>query len=566
MRVNAQKPLSYLVLTVILGLLTIGVPTLIFQQVKGWIYSDTLNSLKGVLDTAEQSVLLWQAEEKATIQAWSKHNEILLSATKALLSTAWTPKNLKGHPATSALRTRLTPIIEQKRYKGFLIIAPDGTTISSMQDATLGQKSRWAQSDHVFARTFQGETVISLPRESEVPTYGPDGNPIDDSPTMFVATPIRDANQKIIATLAFRLDPGINFSRLLHFGRIGNSGETYAFNRAGLLISEIRFEDQAREIGLIGAGQTGILNISIRDPGVNLLDRNTSQTPTAREHRPLTRMAKQAIAGIDGHDLDGYRDYRGVSVIGIWRWHDTAGFGLTTEINTDEAFRTLDTIKYAIIMGASVNILLLISLIAVFIDRNRTVQRQSLEDPLTGLANRRMLDIKLNMEFANAIRQNTPLSICMIDIDHFKRFNDRHGHVAGDLALQRVAQALKSTIKRETDLAARYGGEEFCVVLPNTPLKNAADIAESLRSAVSAVVIAEAVRSAPSHDDIARPKGADPAFVTISIGVAQLSKDTIKNPKDLIDRADQALYRAKSEGRDRVHVDEAPMDAPPSDR
>lgn len=565
MRVNIQKSFSYLVLTVILGLLTIGVPTFIYQEIKGWIHSDTLNSLKSVLETAEQSVLLWQTAEKATVQVWSENNDALVSATEALLHTGWTPENLKNHPATAALRTRLSPIIARKGYKDFFITTPDATTIAALRDESLGQKNHLAQSAHIFNRVFLGETVISLPEKSDLPGYGQDGNPGDDSATLFVATPIRDADQKVIAALAFGIDPSLSFSRLLQFGRIGNSGETYAFNRDGLLISDVRFENQARKIGLIGAGQPGILNIPIRDPGANLLDRNTSQTPIAPEHRPLTRMAKQAIAGINGHDLDGYRDYRGVSVIGIWRWQDAAGFGLTTEIDTEEAFRTLDTIKNAIIMGASVNILLLISLIAVFIDRNKTVQQQSLEDSLTGLANRRMLDIKLNLEFHNAVRQNTPLSICMIDIDHFKQFNDRHGHLAGDLALQRVAQALKSTVKRETDLAARYGGEEFCVVLPNTPLKNAADIAESLRSAVSAVVIAEAVRSAPSHDDIARPKGADPAFVTISIGVAQLSKDTIKNPRDLLERADQALYRAKEEGRDRVHVDEAPMPPTTSD-
>jgi diguanylate cyclase (GGDEF)-like protein/PAS domain S-box-containing protein len=153
----------------------------------------------------------------------------------------------------------------------------------------------------------------------------------------------------------------------------------------------------------------------------------------------------------------------------------------------------------------------------------------SLSDPLTGIANRRLLDMMLDRSLARCKRYGEPLSVVMADIDHFKNFNDTYGHVEGDRLLCQIAGLFAREI-RQTDLVARYGGEEFIIMLPNANLENGYAKAEKIRK-----MIAEATK------------------VTISLGDAAY-QDGIKNREDLINRADKALYEAKAGGRDQVRV------------
>lgn len=160
-------------------------------------------------------------------------------------------------------------------------------------------------------------------------------------------------------------------------------------------------------------------------------------------------------------------------------------------------------------------------------------------DGLTGLANRRSLDQALKQEWARGMRSGQPLALLMIDVDHFKAFNDRHGHHGGDVALRSVAQALAASIRRPGDLAARYGGEEFMVVLPETNKTGACVLAEKLRLAIEALP----------------PFGDDTLPITVSIGVATHLPVSHDVPEPLFHAADRALYRAKKNGRNRVEVE-----------
>ncbi|WP_407073216.1 diguanylate cyclase [Pseudomonas sp. CFBP 13715] len=160
-------------------------------------------------------------------------------------------------------------------------------------------------------------------------------------------------------------------------------------------------------------------------------------------------------------------------------------------------------------------------------------------DGLTGLANRRRLDQVLKQEWARGMRSGRPLALLMIDVDHFKAFNDRHGHHGGDVALRSVAQTLAASIRRPGDLAARYGGEEFMVVLPETDKAGACVIADKLRLAIEAL---------PAFAD-------DTAPITVSIGVTTHLPVSHDVPELLFQAADRALYRAKKNGRNRVEFE-----------
>ncbi len=155
-------------------------------------------------------------------------------------------------------------------------------------------------------------------------------------------------------------------------------------------------------------------------------------------------------------------------------------------------------------------------------------------DGLTGLHNRRWLDQAFRRQVDRGLRDKRPLSILMIDIDHFKKFNDSYGHLMGDVTLRTVATVLQDTV-RPGDLLARYGGEEFSVLLPETDAAQAKVVAERLR---------EAVAQPRENDDGEMPR------ITISIGEAQLRPDDVL--EQIIERADEALYQAKQGGRNCV--------------
>ena len=188
------------------------------------------------------------------------------------------------------------------------------------------------------------------------------------------------------------------------------------------------------------------------------------------------------------------------------------------------------------------------------------LRRLSVVDALTGIANRRAFDEALSMEWRRAMRHDHPLSLLLVDVDHFKRYNDLHGHLAGDECLRRVAGFIASATQRAGDLAARYGGEEFAVVLPHQSAQESLGFAWRLCEGLHGLGL---------------PHGDSPACpcVTVSIGVATLSRPCDNHalgaaqrrckdchrfdrcraaPRALVELADQALYRAKHEGRNRV--------------
>ncbi len=165
-------------------------------------------------------------------------------------------------------------------------------------------------------------------------------------------------------------------------------------------------------------------------------------------------------------------------------------------------------------------------------------QHVSSEDRLTGLGNRRRFDENLDAAWSQASRMGVPLSLIILDVDHFKKFNDSYGHPAGDECLRRVAQVLSSCIKRGGDTVARYGGEEFAAVLFHTPMTDAKHIAEKMCRVVMEIGL--------KHEQ--SPYG----VVTISLGGATVLPSVKSTPQELIQHADAALYRAKELGRNRV--------------
>ncbi len=170
-------------------------------------------------------------------------------------------------------------------------------------------------------------------------------------------------------------------------------------------------------------------------------------------------------------------------------------------------------------------------------EKNHELEEMNTQDALTSLRNRRYFDKKITMEFRRSRREQTPLALVMLDIDHFKRINDTYGHLSGDDVIKHVAMTIKHALKRPSDVACRYGGEEFALILPNTDDDGALSVAEHIRSEIEKTTINSA------SIDIK---------ITISAGIFSSIADQSSDPNYYTDLADKALYHAKNSGRNKV--------------
>lgn len=170
-------------------------------------------------------------------------------------------------------------------------------------------------------------------------------------------------------------------------------------------------------------------------------------------------------------------------------------------------------------------------------EKTRAIELLSQRDGLTGLYNRKYFDDAFEYEWNRAIRNRTAVSLVMCDIDHFKRVNDTFGHLAGDAYLRLTAGVLKQVVRRETDIVARYGGEEFIVLIPDDSLENAVALAEQIRQRV---------------ENTALTFDGQTIRATVSLGVARVSPRPFEKKETIVSNADNAMYQAKSRGRNRV--------------
>lgn len=194
-------------------------------------------------------------------------------------------------------------------------------------------------------RDFSGSSADANTNHSAFPfTEPPRDPPPRDLTVMQVAAPIKDANGRTQGALALIINPNAEFTRILSVARSGDSGETFAFDADGTLISESRFDEELRQFGLLSkeTNSASALTLSLRDPGGDLTQGFTAITNSAQ---PLIRMVERAIQGEDGVEIKPFRDYRGVNVVGAWRWLPKYGFGVGTKIDAREAFQSLVVVR-----------------------------------------------------------------------------------------------------------------------------------------------------------------------------------------------------------------------------
>lgn len=320
-------------------------------------------SLTTVRDTTHLAVETWVKDQSAAAAAWADSPRIRESAG-TLLALPPDQATLLDSPAQQALRDWFRRIQTATHYRGYFVVGPNNVNLASSRDQNIGVENLLTGQRGFLAGIWAGRPAISLPMRSDVPLADSDGRPVSGLPSMFVAAPIRNDAGTVVAIFTFRLDPEEGFTNVLRQGRIGNTGETYAFDAEGHLISLSRFDEQLREIGLLPTGERGILNIQLRDPGANLAEGEKATLP--RSQQLLTRMATLAMQGTAGIDLDGHRDYRGVPVVSAWVWNTQLGLGIATEVDVQEAYQTLRATQLTIITFTLLMFFLLVGLTTIY--------------------------------------------------------------------------------------------------------------------------------------------------------------------------------------------------------
>ncbi|WP_157197005.1 sensor domain-containing diguanylate cyclase [Marinomonas sp. S3726] len=520
-------------------------------------------SLFTVLEITQEALQRWAENHLQDLVDISNDTRVT-ELSKQLLSDD-NPQTIAkaNHELQMLMQTKMQHYSDQT----FLIVDFNGTTRASKYESHIGQKSTiFDTRNESLKRLFKGEDVFISPIEYPVTSVtSENGAQLTTTPIVFVGAPIFDEKGFVVAALILGFNPMVHFTRITELGRIGRTGETYAFDKTGLLITKSRFTQNLKLLGLLGEKNMAMLAIRITDPGVNLVE--GEETIIAKNERPFTLMAKRALDGNRAPYYESYRDYRGVPVFGAWLWNEKLGIGLTTEIDEEEALKTYRVTRLIFILVLGVIILLTTGLAFLplwFKEKEREVlkrHKKSLEktvrsrteqleqanhklkvlselDSLTKIANRRLYSRTLIREIAMASRTSEPLSLLMIDIDCFKLYNDNYGHDFGDTVLQEVAQVITKSLTRTTDFVARYGGEEFVAIMPATGADGALIMAEKVRANVEALAIEHLYSSVV-------PK------VTVSIGVSTLRGSQLDKVA-LFKQADHALYIAKEKGRNQV--------------
>jgi len=249
---------------------------------------------------------------------------------------------------TDVLQTKLAkslgPAISAHHYAGYLVTDKNKRIVAALRTELIGQVDI-PEYSAFLSRALEGTTNVSAPFPSVVAMKDETGRTRTGVPTMFVAAPIRDESFQVVGAFALRIHPDDEFNRIMSLGRFGNSGETYAVDKNGRMVSNSRFDDELILLGLLPDQENSksILQILVRDPGGDI---TKGYRPAARRHElPPTLAVAEAVAGRPGVNVDGYRDYRGVPVVGAWKWLPEGDIGVVTEIDYAEAYRPLTILR-----------------------------------------------------------------------------------------------------------------------------------------------------------------------------------------------------------------------------
>ncbi len=306
--------------------------------------------LRALLDADVTALKIWLRSQEANAMTAAQAPPIrqpVIELARQAREGELTAAALLVAPQKAHLEVALRHWVKLHGYAGYVVLDPQARVLAATNDNLLGQKVEIPGNKTFVETVLSGMATVSRPFPSISLIHDEWGQLSAGVPTMFAAAPVRNDNGAVVAVLALRIRPDQEFTRILNVARWGKSGETYAFDQQGVMLSRTRFEDQLKELGLLAdqPHSRSVLAVEIRDPGVDMT--RGKRSALRRSEQPLTRLAIDAVAGHSGIDVQGYRDYRGVESIGAWTWFPEYGFGVGTEIDKAEAFGPITILRAA---------------------------------------------------------------------------------------------------------------------------------------------------------------------------------------------------------------------------
>jgi eukaryotic-like serine/threonine-protein kinase len=346
----------------LLGALIIGlVGYWVRSGVEGTTRAELASRLQTVLNADIAALRLWFTEREYDAKSFGSDIQIreAIEEVAALAKDPSVPsRTLVNCPAAKTLQAHLKELLEPQHYLDYVVVSPDKRIIASPYPGSVNIHTPRSY-DLFLNRALEGEMAASRPfaREATLSQRA-------EGPTMFVAAPVRSTNGTIVAVLGLRMKPEKEFSQIFSVAHMGETGEAYAFDRRGMMLTVTRFDQTLKTLGLVPPGRenTAILNLKLLDPGAEL--RPGEPPPKPRSELGLTRMAVAATTGYDGCDVDGYRNYRGIEVVGAWAWLREYGMGVATEVAVEEAFKNLYVLRRVFLV---LFLLLVLSGAAIFV-------------------------------------------------------------------------------------------------------------------------------------------------------------------------------------------------------
>ena len=343
-------PLQAVVAAVILALGVGFLSWWTYQGIRRSIRSSLRDQLTTILDADVKALEHWVTLQKATLRAWAADPEIqtLVEALVEIRNTSSDLKNdLLASDAYLELINLLEPVYHREGSFGISVLSLDGVSLANLKVHIVGS-SVSKRALGYMDRLRDGETILARPTSRDTYVVGFEDK--IDNPVMGVATPVRNAKDEMIGILAFGFDADDEFTKILSTARLGRTGETYAFDARGYLLSNLRNSNELKDLKLVpnNPGSRAALNLQIRDPGGDMRAGFRPKIP--RDEQPLTRMAKSAINEKPRRqiDMDGYANYQGTQVVGAWTWIEDDEFGVAAEIEVNEIYAPLNYITSAL--------------------------------------------------------------------------------------------------------------------------------------------------------------------------------------------------------------------------
>jgi predicted Ser/Thr protein kinase len=351
-----------IIATVILAALGFGVR----QAIEATIKDSLRSQMQALLEVQTATLENWFKTQSSIATSQANDQQVRETVQAILAELEAAPADGRAVPATELqkqLRKRLSAVMSTQGYGGYFVADRARRIVATSHEELIGKKEL-PEYESFLPRALEGETTFCAPFASFVMMKDETGRMRTGLPTMFVCAPVRDASFDVVAVLALRIRPELEFTRILQLGRFGESGETYAINKSGLMVSNSRFDDTLIRLGILPDQPDvhSIVTVQVRDPQGDMME--GFHPMKRRSELPLTRVAAAAVTGTSGIDMDGYRDYRGVLSVGAWKWLPKYDIGIISEVDIADVFQPITILKWTF---GSLFALLGFSSVAIFV-------------------------------------------------------------------------------------------------------------------------------------------------------------------------------------------------------